>query len=223
MSVINNKEKLQKSIDEIVGTKKIKRTEENKKSFVLIMCNYCINPNPENITYEKLKNQTIGHLKKDSKSLIEFLKSENVSYVDKRLRDPLKFGIFEYIVLELGHKAFRLPFKKSSYFVEKYGNYTEDVDYQDKKNICEFYEYYVENPWILASLISISTDNLRKIITGTTTVYDADSKIRILIPREIRMRKLGYDPNEARNYEIPSFAKGFGTIAIPKSSRKSRI
>lgn len=223
MPVIDTKEKLQKSIDEIVGVKKIKRTEENKKSFVLIMRNYCINPNPENITYEKLKNQTIGQLKKDSKSLIEFLKSENVSYVDKRLRDPLKFGIFEYIVLELGHKAFRLIFKKSAYFIEKYGNYTKDVDYQDKKNICEFYEYYVENPWILSSLISISSDNLKKIVTGTTTVFEADSKIRILIPREIRMRKLGYDPDSVKKSEVPSFAKGFRPVAIPKSARRSKI
>lgn len=223
MSVINNKEKLRKAVNEIVGEKKINWNDENKKSFVLVMSNYCVNPNPEKTSFIAHRNQLYSQMVKESKSLIGFLKSENVSYVTKRIKGPLKFGLFEYIVSELGQKAFRLSFKKSEYFIKKYGDYTKDVKYQDLKTICSLYEDYVENPWILASLISISTDNLRKIITGTTTVYDADSKIRILIPREIRMKKLGYNPNETRNYEIPSFAKGFGTIAIPKSSRRSRI
>ena len=205
--IIQDKKMLKEKIQEFINDQPQKSpkiyNEHESGTYVLVIINYA----------DGWQKSAKPGIKRDYKKIKKFFDDEGMAYTRVVQNTAMRYSLFEYIVTHLGEKAFiRKYLTSETYekFIRMYGNI------QSEKMIKALYSEYVQDKNIINRIISISNENIGKIIDGAKTDWE-ESPMRILIPRHVRDKELdSLIPDRHLNRsEIPGSCKGSkGTIGI---------
>lgn len=209
--IINDKKILRDKIKEFINDQPQKApkiyNEHPSGAYVLVIINYA----------EGWQKSAKPGIKRDYKKIKKFFDDEGMAYTRVVQNSAMRYSLFEYIVTHLGEKALIRKYRKSEAyqkFIKIYG------DIQNEKMIKALYSEYIQDKNILNRIISISNENIGKIIDGAKTDWD-ESPMRILIPRHVRDKELDklIPDRHLNRSEIPGSCKGSkGTLGIKHKS-----
>lgn len=205
--IIQDKKMLKEKIQEFINDQPQKApkiyNEHESGTYVLVIINYA----------DGWQKSSKPGIKRDYKKIKKFFDDEGMAYTRVVQNTAMRYSLFEYIVTHLGEKAFIRKYLTS----ETYGKFIRMYgDIQNEKMIKALYSEYVQDKNIINRIISISNENIGKIIDGAKTDWE-ESPMRILIPRHVRDKELdALIPDRHLNRsEIPGSCKGSkGTIGI---------
>ena len=209
--IIQDKKMLKEKIQEFINDQPQKApkiyNEHESGTYVLVIINYA----------DGWQKSAKPEIKRDYKKIKKFFDDEGMAYTRVVQNTAMRYSLFEYIVTHLGEKAFiRKYLTSETYekFIRMYGNI------QSEKMIKALYSEYVQDKNIINRIISISNENIGKIIDGAKTDWD-ETPMRILIPRHVRDKELDrlIPDRHLNRSEIPGSCKGSkGTLGVKLKS-----